>query len=171
LKDTLNIINTLLEEGIIEKYAIGGSIASLFYVEPTVTFDLDIMIILPKTVHKLDQLREIYEWAEKKNYKSIAEHIEIEGIAVQFLPAYNELIEEAIAESLEKEYDGVKTYVISPEYLVSIMIQTNRAIDRERALRFYETYEKLDKEMIKKICEKFKLSEKHNQFIKRLENE
>jgi hypothetical protein len=171
LKDTLKIINTLLEEKIIEKYAIGGSIATLFYIEPTVTYDLDIMIILPKTVHKLDQLRDIYNWAKNKKYKTKAEHIEIEGIPVQFMPAYNELIEEAIKYSKETEFEGVKTYVISPEYLVSIMIQTNRPIDRERATRFFETYKELDIVKIEEICKNFKFSDKYNHFIRKYKNE
>jgi hypothetical protein len=171
LKKTLEIINSLVEEKIIEKYAIGGSIATLFFIEPTVTYDLDIMIILPKTVHKLDQLRDIYNWAKIKKYKIVAEHIVIEGIPVQFLPAYNELIEEAIKYSKETDFERVKTYVINPEYLISIMIQTNRPIDRERAVRFYENYKELDKKKIKEICKKHNLSDKYNLFIKKYINE
>ena len=45
----------------------------------------------------------------KKGYKEQEEHIVIEGIPVQFIPAYNALVEKAIDEAVKVEYKGVKT--------------------------------------------------------------
>jgi len=167
MREALIKINTLVAEKIIDYYAIGGSIAALFYIEPTVTYDLDILVILHKKPPALEPLQELYYWAKNHSYEIKAEHIIIEGIPVQFLPVYSPLIEAAIKEAHEKTFAGVKTYVVSPEYLVAIMLDVNRPIDRERALRFFQNYNKLDIELLEKIIASFKLQEKYNHFRKK----
>ena len=42
-----------------------------------------------------------------------------EGVPVQFLPAYNALIEEALTKAREIDYEGVSTRVLRAEYLPS----------------------------------------------------
>jgi hypothetical protein len=42
LKKTLKVLNDLKKKGIIKDYAIAGGIATIFYVEPILTYDLDI---------------------------------------------------------------------------------------------------------------------------------
>ena len=56
----------------------------------------------------------------------------IEGIPVQFIPAYNSLVQEAVNNSLTHEYEGVPIKVLTIEYLLAIMFDTNRPKDRER---------------------------------------
>ena len=46
MKKTLQKINALVELGIIDKYAIAGGIAQFYYIEPSITYGLD--IIIPK---------------------------------------------------------------------------------------------------------------------------
>jgi uncharacterized protein (UPF0297 family) len=38
----------------------------------------------------------IYDYLKKKGYKPFKKHIVIAGIPVQFIPAYNDLVKEAI---------------------------------------------------------------------------
>jgi hypothetical protein len=56
----------------------------------------------------------------------------IEGVPVQFLPAYNTLIEEALAEARETLYEHTRTRVLRAEHLVAIAVQTGREKDRQR---------------------------------------
>ena len=49
MEGTLKVLNDLEREGIISRYAIGGAMGATFYVEPLLTFDLDIFLILPQT--------------------------------------------------------------------------------------------------------------------------
>ena len=48
MRKTLEVINELKEEGLIKDYVVGGGIAALFYIEPFLTYDLDISTILPE---------------------------------------------------------------------------------------------------------------------------
>ncbi len=40
------VVERLMSEGLIRKYAIGGALAALFYLEPALTEDIDIFIHL-----------------------------------------------------------------------------------------------------------------------------
>jgi len=164
MKSTLQIINKLLEIGLIEKYAIGGSIATLFYIEPTVTYDLDILIILADDNESLTPLKKIYEWARKNNYEEVKEHIIIDGTPVQFLPAYNALVVEAVNNSVHKTYDGIDTYVLKPEYLMAIMLDTYRLPDKERLIKFLNQVE-IDKALWENLLFKYHLKEKFDKFL------
>ena len=46
MEKTIGIINGMREEKLFEQYAIGGGIAAVFYIEPVMTFDLDIFILV-----------------------------------------------------------------------------------------------------------------------------
>lgn len=41
MEATVRVLNEMVEEGLLEAYAIGGAMAAVFYVEPVATFDLD----------------------------------------------------------------------------------------------------------------------------------
>ena len=56
----------------------------------------------------------------------------VEGVPVQFLPAYNSLIEEALEQAQQTTYEDITTRVLRGEYLVAIALQTGRSKDRER---------------------------------------
>lgn len=161
MESVIQIINSLRENKYFRKYAIGGAMASLFYIEPTVTYDLDIMIILDSETNPLTPLQQIYEWANEEHYQLLNEHIIINDIPVQFLPAYNNLVTEAVENALEKKIGNEPVNVISPEYLIAIMIDTYRPIDRERAARFLQS-ENFNKEVLDDIITRFNLTSKYS---------
>ena len=167
MKETLEIINELQSKGLLKKFAIGGAIASIFYIEPIATFDLDIIVILPTNDNSLIPLAGIYDWVRNNNYKIEKEHIIIKDIPVQIIPAYNDLLKEAVDNALSLKYEDVRTYVISPEYLVAIMLQTYRPKDKERLVRFFRECE-INSELLKKILKKHDLLENFKDFNNKL---
>jgi len=60
------------------------------------------------------------------------ECVTIEGVPVQFLPAYNPLLKEALAEARETLYKQTPTRVLRAEHLVAVAVQTGREKDRQR---------------------------------------
>lgn len=46
MERTLQILNELEGNGVLNRYAIGGAMGATFYVEPLLTFDLDIIVLL-----------------------------------------------------------------------------------------------------------------------------
>ncbi len=163
MEKTLEIINELQKEGIIRKYAIGGGIATIVYIEPIITYDLDIFFIPIKEEKGILNLSPIYEWFKNKGYKLDKEHILIEGIPVQFIPVYNKLIIEAVENALEINYQNTKINVVRAEYLIAIMLQTFRPKDKERIIKLVDETE-IDSSFLQKILQKHRLKEKFDKF-------
>ena len=101
MKRTLQVLNELEKEGVFARYAIGGAMGATFYTEPFLTFDLDVFVVLPRTPGGSLTLTPIYEALRARGYREENECVLIEGVPVQFLPAYNLLIEEAFAQACD----------------------------------------------------------------------
>ena len=99
MRRTIEVLNELGAQGVFSRYAIGGAMAATFYTEPVLTFDLDVFVLLHPASTGLVSLEAIYEALRGRGYSEQEECITIEGIPVQFLPAYNSLIEEALNEA------------------------------------------------------------------------
>ena len=133
--DTLRVLNTLKAEGVIEDYAIAGAMAIVFWTEPVPTFDLDVLVVLPPPERGLISLDGIYRWAEARGYAAEEEHVIVEGLPTQFVPAPGPLAREAIASAADIDYQGVVVRVARPEYLIALYLQpeARTAKRRERA--------------------------------------
>lgn len=168
MERVIKVLNRMEKEGVIKKYCIGGGMATVFYIEPLLTYDIDIFFI-PNEAGEgkkgIMTLNSIYEYLKKKGYKIEKEYILIEGFPVQFIPVYNNLVKEGVENSIEIEFKNVKTRILKLEYLVAIMIQTFRPKDRERLIRILEEG-KIDKEYLYGILQKHKLREKFEKFMK-----
>jgi len=132
MEKTLRVLNDLERAGVVSRYAICEAMGATFYVEPVLTFDLDVFIVLPGASGGLLTLSPLYEALRARGYQEEKECVNIEGVPVQFLPAYNALVEEALAEAREMMYETTPTRVLRAEHLLAIALQTGRAKDRER---------------------------------------
>jgi hypothetical protein len=137
VEKTLEIINWLEAEGRIGRYAIGGAMAAIFYVEPFATYDLDIFFATSMS-GGVFTLTPVYEYLSAAGYEAEGEAVNIEGWPVQFLPTYNPLVAEAVEQAVEIKFKGTPTRVLSAEHLVAVMLQTGREKDYARAAKFLE---------------------------------
>lgn len=127
------------QDGVIGKYAIGGAVGAIFYLETFYTADLDIFVTLPTAPGgALLSLSPIYEYLKEKGCREDGERIVIGDWPVQFLPPKNQLEEDALATAIPTDFDGVPTFVFSPEHLVAIALQTGRPKDYARLVMFLE---------------------------------
>lgn len=149
IKQTLDVINAMESEGIIERYAIAGAVASYNYIEPAVTEDLDLLVSLapdsrddPKS--GLITLRPITSYLASKGYTDFRkEGIDVEGWPVQFLPVASELDVEALiqAEPVDISIEGigsVSSRILRPEHLVAIALRVGRPKDLIRITQFLD---------------------------------
>ena len=139
LADVFRVLNRMCDEGIVAQYAVGGATAVLFYAEPTRTYDLDVFVTLQAAGEDvLAPLSRVYEWARGQGFVVQAEHLLIAGVPVQILPAYNALVEAALATARRHDYAGVPVHVVDPEHLVALALQAGGARRRERAWQLLE---------------------------------
>ena len=153
MKKTLEALNLLVTDGILRSYAIGGAMGAMFYTEAMNTEDLDIFTVLPYAKSGLITLKPLYDELAARGYKADHEHVVIEGIPVQFLPAYNPLIEEALDNAIDREVANIPTRVPSAEYLCAIALQTGRPKDIARVDLFITQY-LVDLQTLNTICRK-----------------
>ena len=132
MEATLSVLNGLESRGLLIRYAIGGAMALLFHTEPVATFDLGIFCLIPET-GLLVTLTPLYDALQRDGHTVDAEHVLIAGIPVQFIPAYNPLIVEALTDAEGKNFGTTPTRVLRLEHLLAIMLQTGRPKDRQRA--------------------------------------
>ena len=96
-------------------------------------------------------------------YVEEAECVSIEGVPVQFLPAYDALLEEALREAIDVPYEEVTTRVLRAEHLLAICLQTGRSKDRDR-VRLLREEAPLDGACLQAVLERHQLVEKWNQW-------
>jgi hypothetical protein len=148
LKKAFQVINGMVADGIIEKYAVVGAVAALNYIEPTVTQDLDILVSfddLQSGPSGLVTLEPLITYLRQRGYSEFEnEGIIIEGWPVQFIPVANDLDTEGLNQAVEVEIEldsgsaPIKITTLTAEHLVATALKVGRPKDRERILRFIE---------------------------------
>ena len=139
MKATLEVINQMQADGVIGKYAVGGAVGATFYLEPSATLVIDIFVSLKRAARApLISLQPIYDYLTARKYQLRGEYIIIEGWQVQFLPPADALGEEALAQAVGTDVDGLRTWVMTAEHLVALALQLGRAKDFARILQFID---------------------------------
>ena len=165
MERTLQVLNELEREGVIRRYAIGGAMGAIFYMEPLLTYDLDVFVLLPSAFGVLLSLAPLYDWLRERGYVEERECVIIEGVPVQFLPAHNRLIEESLDDARETTYEQTPTRVLRAEYLVAIMLQTGREKDRQRLAAFLE-HVVLDRSALEEIVRRHGLEDRWREWAR-----
>ena len=165
MKKAIEVINGLKEEKLIKDYAIGGAIGVLKWVEPFFTRDLDIFIIPsqePKS--KVINFSLIYDYLKTKGYNEwTGQWIMIEGIPTEFIPAEG-LAEESVTNAKEIEFEGVKTKVVIPEYLIALLLKAGREKDIMKIKMLLEQA-KVDSKKLNEILVRYNLDNNFKPFM------
>jgi hypothetical protein len=134
------IINQMEADGVIRRYAIGGAVGAIFWLEPITTKGVDVFVGLPTAPGSmLLTLAPIYRYLQTRGFSPEGQFILIEGWAVEFVPPGTPLVEEALAQAVVRDVNGVPTRVFTAEHLAAICLQVGRPKDHDRVIRFVET--------------------------------
>ncbi len=159
----------MAEDGVIENYALGGATAVIFYTEPIATEDLDIFVHIRPGGNPFMEFQPIFDYLKDKSYAMKGEHYYVEGFPVQFLPTGKKLIDEAIDEANEfRLSDGTIVRVMSPEYLVAIMLDTGRLKDYLRISVFLQ-HNVVNLEELQRILDEHNLAQKWQENINKFQ--
>jgi hypothetical protein len=162
--NALRVIDQMCRDGVVQSYAIGGAVAATFYVEPTSTYDIDVFVPFQEDTGLA--LSPIYGYLSVRGYKPEGAHVTIEGWQVQFLPADDALLKEALREANEAkvtEAGDIKTKVMSAEHLMAIALRTGRGKDLIRLEQFVQ-HKAFDEASLSRILERHNLLEKWARF-------
>lgn len=138
------ILNAMEAAGVIGRYAIGGAVGAIFWLEPMYTKDLDVFVMLPTSSGGTPlSLSPVYDYLLPRGYQPRGQHIEMEGWLVEFVPPGTPLVEEALARAVVRDVNGVPVRVFTAEHLAAISLQVGRPQDHDRISRFLD-HEALD---------------------------
>lgn len=82
---------------------------------------------------------------------------------MQFLPPHGALEEEALADAVETEVDGIRTWVLGAEHLVAIALETGCSKDYARIVQFLEQ-DAVDAEKLDRILKRHGLISRWEKF-------
>ena len=177
LRQTLEVLNDMVEASVIETYAIGGAVAAFYYVEASTTDDLDILVSFDTrlaTQSGLVTLGPIVSYLASKGYcEWRAEGIVIEGWPVQFLPVADALDAEALsnASKVDLEVDStappVATRILTAEHVIANAAKIGRPKDLNRISQFIEETV-YNEERLRDILIRHGLAAKWNEICRRL---
>lgn len=161
------VLNQMEADGVIGRYAIGGAVGAIFWLEPITTKDVDVFVTLPTGPGgSLLTLGPIYDYLLPRGYVAQGQFIVIEGWAVEFVPPATPLVEEALERAVERDVNGVPTRVFTAEHLAAICLQVGRPKDHDRIIRFVEA-EALDAAVFEGILCRHGLNEQWQTFQQR----
>jgi hypothetical protein len=169
----LKVINKMIKDKIINDYSVVGGYALLYYAQPIPTYDVDIAIVVnsDKLIYDMSN---IYKYLSELGYSTKEEYVIIYGMPVQFIMAQKDsVLDDAINNHKIERYKATNFNIISLEYVIVNMLYTGRNKDKLKlitALEDKEVFDKIDKNELRRILDKFNLTSKWNLFKIKLNN-
>lgn len=136
-----DVLEQLLQEGTLRRYAIGGATAAGFHGEPLATRDIDVFVFIdpPAAGSLLVTLEPLFSRLAALGFSEFDEEgVLIHDFPVQFLIASPGLESEAIDSALVIEWDSHRIRVMRPEHLAAIALTVGRPKDRARLVYLVE---------------------------------
>lgn len=129
LPEALAHLNEIKAEGVIQDYAIGGGYAFGFHDVPEMTYDLDVLVMLPS----MEEYHNLYDYFRAKKAKIDNVYIHIGGMPLQFLPnLISPLFHDAVEGAVEQDFGGILGRFVSLEHLILMLLTSFRPKDRIR---------------------------------------
>src|SRR2546423_7269125 len=169
MERVLKVLNRMQADGVVEKYAIGGGIAAVYYIQPYQTDDLDVFIPVSAVAvgeAGLVSLEPIYSYLSNLGYPAVKEGVLIEDWLVQFIPAFESIQREALDKARTVAYGETETRVFAPEHLAAELLRSGRPKDHVRVIALIESG-KFDKKVFRDIINRQGLIEAWERFAKR----
>ncbi len=164
------ILGELVEEGILEDYAIGGATAAGFHGEPFATRDIDVFAFISQPSNSLlITLDPLYARLAEKGFSEFDEEgILIHDYPVQFICPSPGLEMEAVKMAMVMCWKDLELKIISPEYLAAIALKVGRSKDRARLIYLFEL-PVFDRKVFTEIVMKYQLFDKWQSWAKALD--
>jgi hypothetical protein len=160
-----DILEQLLREGIVIRYAVGGATAAGFHGEPLATRDVDVFVFLdPPEGSLLVTLDPVFRRLDELGFNEFEEEgLLIHGFPVQFLSAAPGLEAEAVEQAMIVEWEDHRLRVMRPEHLAVIALTVGRPKDRARLVYLVELPD-FNIESFRQILTRYQLLERWQQW-------
>ena len=111
MREALEALNGLVEEGVVERYAIGGAIGAAFYIDALQTEDVDAFLVLPVSSSGIVSLGAVYAALTARGGVIEREYVRFGEWPLQILVDANPLVREGIATAMPSTYHDITCMV------------------------------------------------------------
>jgi len=136
----LAVLNELEREGVIDRYAIGGAMGATFYVEPLLTFDLDVFVIMRQSAAACFRSPALWTACVLRVTPEEGECV-LMRVCRSVSSRLQRFAGRGAEGSAENLYEEVSSRVVRAETSFRICLQTGRDKGRERVRIFREQAE------------------------------
>jgi hypothetical protein len=157
MKACLQALNSLVANGVISSYAIGGAVGASFYLDAMQTEDVDAFVFLPPSAGLLISLTPVYEALSQQGGIIEREYVRFGEWPLQILTDYTPLVAEAILSARTVTFDGIPTRVFTAEHLCAIALDTGRGKDFLRVASFIDQ-RAVNEALLQTLLARFQLS-------------
>ena len=170
MKETLETINRMQADGVIEEYAVGGIVGDTFYLEPAATLDVDVFVTtLNASENWQASLEPVYEYLARIGCKPDGGRVMIGSWPVKFLTPANALENEAVSEAVRRCRRGAHAGH-DCRALGRYRAAERRPKDLSRVIRFIE-HEALEQNRLERVLARHELTAKWAKFNKEFFND
>ena len=149
--DAIRRLNDLKRRRIIKDYAVIGAVAAAAYVEPVLTEDIDVVVL----VETDDEFWETYARVGDAAEGLEGMHHVLGGRPVQLFPStIKPIYRDAVAKARQSRIGNVRVKVASPEHLVMLGLEAFRYKDKLRIAALLELPD-IYREAIWRLIEEF----------------
>ena len=158
MQEVCDILELLITEGVLSRYALGGATAAGFHGEPLATRDVDVFVFIdPAPGSILVSLAPLFRRLSELGFTQFDEEcLIVHGLPVQFLSAAPGLETEAVEQAIVAEWDHHRIRVMTPEHLAAIALTVGRPKDRAR-LVYLVSLESFHRPRFSNILDRYQL--------------
>lgn len=158
MKTAIALAKEMKDQGVILDYAMAGTVAAMFWMEPLDTSDLDFLVIpTPQDAAGPIAGAGMISFLSSKGFKWKQQAVVIDGVPVDFILVPTPLEEEAVRGAVTKRpAPGDSVRVVRPEYLLAIALRVGRTKDLLKA-KMLDSSPDVDRRRLEALLDRYKL--------------
>ena len=147
--DAIRSLNVLKRRKVLRDYVLIGAIASTAYMEPIITEDLDIIVLVDTDSEYLQAFQDVAKSAERMD----GMHLYLGGVPVQMFPTTTKpIFLDTMLNARSDRIGGLRVKIASPEHLILLYLEAFRYKDQLRIRRLLEM---ADVDRVRTLLERF----------------
>ena len=161
----LALFNEAVSQGVFGKYAIAGGFAVEFYGAPINTVDIDFLGVFPESSGGLLDPSVFFDFFKSKGAHVSNEHLVLNGLKFQIIPANTSLGSEALHEARPVSEAGTRFYMVTLEHLIAMKLKAWRYKDRLHINHLLDSGAKPDSALLGSILARYGLQDRWSQLL------
>jgi len=161
LQELTRVLDGAVRDRIIERFALAGGFAVIYYGAPIHTADADFLVVFPVAASGLLNPSPIFGYFERRGAHWDGEHLVFNGLKFQLVPANEGLNAEALATAPETP-DGFP--VVDLEHLIAMKLAVGRGKDRLHISHLVRSGAALDQGKLADILARYHLADRWARF-------